>query len=139
MNKKIAKKIVAVAMIVSCLAGMAFGTNAVTFTVGANGTPKYYGSCSSMSTSIRRFRTYMRAASFSGLPSGTWPAGKKITFRVYNSSNGASSGPSTHSGTYSYGTYASFTPSSTQTYRPGGFTDYSSSATVDFTPYYYTT
>jgi len=139
MKKRIAKKIVALIMVVTCIAGMAVGTNATTVYLGANTTPSSSGSYSTYSTSIKSYKTYLSSVGFNGLPSGTWASGASIRIGFYNSSNTLmSQGLTTHNSLYTTSSKVNFFPSSGTSYRQGGFTSCSRACTAGATFTYYT-
>lgn len=95
MNNRIAKKIVATIMVVACIAGMAFSTNAA-----SNAATDTIVFSSTISTGYSSAKTKPSTASYNtvkitsySFTNGSWPAGKSIGLTAIKVSTGSTVGP----------------------------------------------
>ncbi|SCW58234.1 hypothetical protein SAMN02910456_01970 [Ruminococcaceae bacterium YRB3002] len=137
MKSIIAKKIVVVIMMITCIAGMALSANAATVPLGAYTSPSY-GSSSTYSSSYKQFKTYLNNVGFNGLPSGTWAYGADINIGFYHGNILCSGGMTSHTTLHTTSSKVSFRPVSGTDYSRGGYTNCSRACTASVTYTFYT-
>ncbi|SCW58194.1 hypothetical protein SAMN02910456_01967 [Ruminococcaceae bacterium YRB3002] len=129
MSKKIAKKIIAVAMIVSCLVGMAYSSNAANINVsfGGNKTPGY--SSSTFNPHSTNATAQITSVGFIGVPPEVWPYNKSIWLSLYR--NGAvQTSWVKHTSKYTVKSISGISPQNAN-YNVGAKTDNSTGATIN--------
>jgi len=131
MKKRVIKKMVALILIVSCLAGMATGANATSYTIslGADHVIGYSSSRRNYYKSTN-YTTNLTSVGFIGLPPGVMPYGSTVNFALFSSKSTCNSGTNTHS---SLGSVSSIHPLSSGKHYLGGWTTASIGATVGVT------
>ena len=88
MKQKILKKITAIIMVVTCVAGMAFSTNAYNISFGASGNVGYSSGTDYYTDSAHT--SVLSGVGFIGLPAGVFPSNKYVNVRIYKSKKSSS-------------------------------------------------
>lgn len=129
MKKGIIKRIIALAVVMSCLVGMMGSVNAHTITFGAY--PSIGYSNNKVSITYTNRTSYLSSVSFVGITPGAFPYHKYVAVSLYasNTSNETSSTTALH---YSLGN-KSLTANNTGSYYIGAYTNASIGATIGVT------
>ena len=85
MVRSIIKKMLALMMIVACVAGMAFNSNAYTISFGSNYSHGY--SSSKIAISYTERSSNLTSVGFNGLTPGAFPSNKYVCVRLFGSKN----------------------------------------------------
>jgi len=133
MKKSVLKKLTAFALIVVCVAGMAFGVNATSVTVTFSGCPSgsdrgpYGYSTYKVHPSSQWLYPYVSSVGFVGLPSEVWPTNKCVYSALFT---GDSMQSNLVSFTAKNQTRIAYIADTTKTYRVGAATTSSQGATI---------